>query len=426
MLHPASFSFVSCRLALATVLLVTVQLAFASDGLHFSGFGSVAVSHDDSREIALVRDTGQQVSEHRDTSWRSDSILGLKGGLHLSPRLELAAQVVLRDRVDSRPRSIIEGAHLNWHPSDRFDVRVGRMGLDVFMLSDYRSVGYAQPWVRPPREFYGWIPMHTLDGVDAAWKFDHGATRWTARLQLGANRNEVPLTADDHFTFRAKRLRALSLHAERDAWQFKLGHMVFRAGSEPEAFVPVRNALSGLAAAGFGPISAEAESLRDGVALKGIDIHYSTLGAAYDDGRWLIQGELARVRSDSEVIATGTAAYLSVGRRVGPFTPYVMLARFRPSNDGREPLNDWSVLPVPGASQLQTVAVAAYNNLRVDQRTLSLGMRWDFASRAALTMQWDRSHIAARGFGLWQVDNLVSGDRKRSVDVMTLSLDFVF
>lgn len=423
MLRPVFLSRVLRLLALAAVSLVATHTAIASDHLHFSGFGSVALSHDDSRGIALLRDTGQPVSENRDTSWRSDSVLGLKGGWRLSPTLELAGQVVLRHRVDAKPRSIIEGAHLTWHPSERVDVRVGRMGLDVFMLSDYRSVGYAQPWVRPPREFYGWIPMHTLDGADVAWKFDHGATRWTARLQLGANRTEVPLTADDHFSFRAKRMRALTLHAERDAWQFKLGHSVFRAGSEPPPFVPLRNALAGVAGGGFGPVSAEAASLRAGLALKDIDIHYSTLGAAYDDGRWLIQGELARVRSDSEVIATGTAAYVSVGRRFGPLTPYVVLVRFRPSNGAREPLNDWSGL---GASELQTQAVASYNNFRVDQRTLSLGMRWDFDSRAALTMQWDRSRIAARGFGLWQVDNLVSGERRRTVDVLTLSLDFVF
>lgn len=162
--------------ALALPLMLAVlssPAAQAASSLQVSGFGSFAVSHDDGRGIALQRDLGQPVPETRDYSFRSDSILGLKTGYRLSPTLEFGGQVVLRDRVDFKAGSIIEGAHLNWHPSERVAVRGGRMGLDVFMLSDYRSVGYAQPWVRPPREFYGWIRCTPL----TAWMLRGDSTR---------------------------------------------------------------------------------------------------------------------------------------------------------------------------------------------------------------------------------------------------------
>ena len=68
MLRPVSDSRVLRRLALVAVSLVATQTAIASDHLHFSGFGSVALSHDDGRGIALLRDTGQPVPETRDTS----------------------------------------------------------------------------------------------------------------------------------------------------------------------------------------------------------------------------------------------------------------------------------------------------------------------------------------------------------------------
>lgn len=391
---------------------------------HFAGFGSLAFSHDDGRDIALLRDTSQPVSEGRDSSLRSDSILGLQAGYRFSPVFEVASQVVLRHRVDYKPKSVIELAYAAWHPSERLDVRVGRVGLDVFMLSDYRSVGYAQPWVRPPREFYGWIPLHSIDGADAAWKFEAGGMRWTAKAQVGRSSVRVPLDDEEDFVFRADRLRDFTLHAERGAWQFKLGHLAFRLGSEP-AFGPLRAALNSVAAGPFGPISDEAASLAGDVELKGTDVRYTSLGAAYDDGRWQIQGELARVSADSKVMPTGTAAYVSAAYRIGAFTPYAVVARFRPERDGRKRINDWSGLGAAGV-ELQTQAVAAFNNYRIDQRTLSLGMRWDFASRAALKMQWDRSFMKARGYGLWQVNNLVSGEQKRKVDVLTLSLDFVF
>jgi hypothetical protein len=337
---------------------------------------------------------------------------------------EVASQVVLRHRVDYKPKSVIELAYAAWYPNENLDVRVGRVGMDVFMLSDYRSVGYAQPWVRPPREFYGWIPLHAIDGADAAWKFEAGGMRWTAKAQLGRSSVRIPLDDDNDFVFRADRFRDVTLHAERGAWQFKLGHSAFRMGSEP-AFGPLRSALGDVAGLPLGPVSDEAASLAGDVELKGADIRYFSLGAAYDDGRWQIQSELARVSADSKVLPSGTAAYVSAAYRIGLLTPYAVVARFRPERAAREPRNDWSALG-PAGPGLQSQAVAAFNNFRIDQRTVSLGTRWDFDSRAALKMQWDRSIMKARGYGLWQVNNLVSGDRKRKVDVLTLSLDFVF
>ena len=398
--------------------------AHAASSLQFSGFGSFAVSHDDGRGIALRRDLGQPVPETRDYSFRSDSILGLKTGYRLSPTLEFGGQVVLRDRADFKAGSIIEGAHLNWHPSERLAVRGGRMGLDVFMLSDYRSVAYAQPWVRPPREFYGWIPLHTIDGMDVAWRYDTHGTRWTTKVQLGRSTGRVSLDENRHFTFRADRLYDLTVHAERGAWQFKLGYASFRIGSQPR-YAALNQALGSVAALGVPGASEEAADLREGMWLKGARMQYLSLGTAYDDGQWQVQAEIARVKPDSHLAVSGSAAYASVAYRMGNLVPYMVLAGFHPDRNPRTPRNDWSNLG-RDAMIAQSTAVATYNHLRVDQRTVSLGVRWDFRSRSAFKLQWDRSWIEKHGYGLWEVDGLISGDRKRSVDVMTLSLDFVF
>lgn len=114
-----------------------------------------------------------------------------------------------------------------------------------------------------------------------------------------------------------------------------------------------------------------------------------------------------------------------MARRIGAFTPYAAVARFRPRHDAREADNDWAVLG-PDAGMLQRRVLAAYNSFRIDQRTLTLGMRWDFADRAAMKLQWDRSHVKGHGYGLWQVDNVIGGDEGRRVDVLSVSVDFVY
>lgn len=401
-------------------LLPTFAHADSSYGkAHLSGFGSFAFSRDNVSGVAMRRDNTQPVSAGTDSSFRSDSILGLQAGYRFSPSLEVVSQVVLRDRVDTKPRSLVDWAYVAWRPVENVHLRLGRVGLDVFMLSDYRSVGYAQPWIRPPREFYGRIPTQSIDGFDAAWRFDAAGLHWTAKVQVGRSDSDLPLGADDQYTLGIRRFHDFTLHAERNDWQFKLGYAAFRIANEPDVRA-LRSALDGIAAGPPGVVSTEAASLSGDLWLKGARVRYLSLGAAYDDGRWQIQGEVSRVLADSRVIATGTGAYLSVGYRVGSLTPYAVIAGFRPQREERRATNDWSAL-APGGPAAQNAAVAALNATRIDQRTLSLGMRWDFANRAALKTQWDRSIVKDRGFGLW-----AGGDQKRSIDVLSVSLDFMF
>lgn len=372
----------------------------------------------------MLRDSTQPATEGTDSSLRSDSIFGLQAGYRFSPELEVMSQVVLRHRVDSKPRSLIDWAYVAWRPVEHVDLRFGRLGLDAFMLSDYRSVGYAQLWVRPPREFYGRIPMHSIDGVDAAWRFDGGGMHWTAKLQLGRTDTKLPLGDDEYFRLKVRRFHDFTLHAERNDWQFKFGYASFRLDSEPP-IAQLKSALGGIASGPYGAISGEAAELDAALWLKDTRVRYYSLGAAFDDGRWQIQGEVARVESDNKFIAIGTGAYLSAGYRIGKVTPFVTVARFRPQRSAREAVNDWSVLG-PGGPALQNAAVAALSAVRIDQGTLSLGARWDVASRAALKLQWDRSFVNARGYGLWQIDNRLNGASKRRIDVLSVSLDFTF
>lgn len=413
------------RLLLALCwLLAFAASAEASGRGHVSGFGSFAYSHDDAADAAMLRDSTQPVTSGTDSSLRSDSILGLQAGYRFSPALEVVSQIVWRDRVDSHGRSLIDWAYLAWRPAESVDLRLGRVGLDAFMLSDYRSVGYAQPWVRPPREFYGRIPMHSIDGFDAAWRFDAAGMRWTAKMQVGRADSELPTDDDKHFTLKVRRFHDLTLQAERNDWQFRLGYAAFRLDSEPD-IGPLKAALGTVAAGPYGAISEEAAALNADLRLKGTRVRYLSLGAAYDDGRWQIQGEMARITADSKFVSKGIGAYLSVGYRLGRITPYAVIAGFRPERSGREAINDWSGLGA-GAQATQNGAVAALNSFRIDQKTLSLGMRWDFSDRAAVKTQWDRSFVDARGYGLWQIDNRLNGARKSRIDVLSVSLDFTF
>lgn len=412
-------------LVLFLAFLGTTQSARA-DELRLSGFGTLGYSHEGRDRIGFMRNATQPVSENSNASFVSDSSLGLQLNYTPSPQFEAVVQMVARDKQRTSLGNSVEWAFAAWHPNEALDLRAGRMGLDVFLLSDYRNLGFAQPWIRPPTEFYGWIPFFSVNGVDAAYNFRSGDTRWRIKAQFGNSASDIPLDASNTFRFKADKVRDLTVQAEYGAWQFKAGHLAFSAGSQPDNFAQATNGLSAIATgAPFPAVRSEAASLNKGFWLNGATVRYSSIGAVYDDGSWLLQGELARISSDSRMLPTGKTGYATLGRRFGNFTPYIGLSRFKPDEDATMPANNWGLLGA-NAVALQTAAVAAYNNFRIDQRTTTLGLRWDFDSRAALKVQWDRSRIGARGYGLWQVNNLVDGGNSQHVDLFSVSVDFAF
>lgn len=397
-----------------------------ADELRLSGFGTLGYSHEGRDRIGFMRNATQPVSEHNNASFVSDSSLGLQLNYTPSPQFEAVVQMVARDKHRTSLGNSVEWAFAAWHPNEAVDLRVGRMGLDVFLLSDYRSLGFSQPWVRPPTEFYSWIPFFSVNGIDAAYNFRAGDTRWRIKAQAGNSASDIPLDATNSFRFKADKIRDLTVQAEHGAWQFKAGHMVFTADSQPDNFAQARAGLTNIATgAPFPAVRSEAANLNDGFWLRGATVRYSSIGTAYDDGTWLLQGEFARISSDSRMLPSGKTAYATLGRRFGSFTPYIGLARFKPDEDATMAANNWSLLG-PSAVALQTSSVAAYNNFRIDQRTTTLGLRWDLDSRTALKVQWDRSRMGARGYGLWQVNNLVDGGNSQHVDLFSVSVDFVF
>lgn len=58
--------------------------------------------------------------------------------------------MVGRDRLDNTFENSVEWAFLKGRLFPKLIVRAGRLGVDVFMLSEYRNIGFAYPWVRPP------------------------------------------------------------------------------------------------------------------------------------------------------------------------------------------------------------------------------------------------------------------------------------
>jgi hypothetical protein len=414
----------------AALLLVGGSLsARAEEGLRLSGFGTLGYAHDDDSALTPTRDISQLPKvDYEAGSWKLDSRLGVQLEYGFSPLIDLVGQVVLRDHFKAGSNSSTELAYAAIKPGDQIDLRIGRVNYDAFLMSDHRNVGYAYTWVRPPTEFYGWIPIFSVNGMDAAYHFratDVFAddARWRIKAQAGSSTLSIPVAAgrDGGYVFRTNNLTSLSVTRQTAFWRLKAAHSRFTIGSEVPVFAPLHQGLDGVAAAGIPAVSAEAADLRHHISFDNAKISYTTLGAAFDDGVWVVQGELGRTTASSAVVPHGHMAYVSGGRRFGDWTPFVLLSTSRPGNGVRNPANDWGRLnPV-----LRDRVLNIVNTTRIEQDTVSAGTRWDFHRQAALKLQWDRTTIPLSGYGLWNRDQ-ASPNVPTRVDLFTVTLDFIF
>lgn len=361
-----------------------------------------------------------------------DSRVGLQLNWRLSPQWETLAQAVVRGRGGNRKAAeSLEWAFVSYRPFADVHIRVGRTSPDVFLLADHRNVGFAYPWVRPPVEFYGWMPVYSTDGADLACAWQNGDTTWRVKAFAGRNRLTLAATAGyPDMQLRGYRLAGSSVAREQGGLTLKLS---FARGRYAVRGAPILDDLgAGLATARAVPVpqvAQEAARLAGRTPYDDFSIRYMAFGAAWkSSGPWLLQGEVARLGGSLEP-GNGWHAYASVGFRQGRWTLFATAARTRPLSPS-EPSPEWeaALAPVLGpdsAALLDAVgkgAAQAFNLTRRDQRTTALGLRWDASATLSLKAQVERVSVFANGSALW-ADSTEAPARAK---VLSLALDFVF
>ena len=407
-------------LALA-VLLCGPAVALDGEPVRVSGFGTLGYSRDNRPDIAPSRDISQVPVDSFATgaSWKLDSRIGAQFEYRPNSMFDLVAQVVLSEHFHNDLDSSTELAYLAVKPTAELTVRLGRVNYDAFLMSDHRNVGYAYHWVRPPAEFYGWIPIFSVNGMDAAYSLIRGDSLWRFKAQVGSSKQALPIGSGYEFT--ASQLLGASVSRESGPWRLKAAYSQFTVGSEVPAFAPLHQGLDAVAAAAIPQVSAEAADLRANLTFGDAKISYVSLGAAFDDGIWLGQTELGLSKASSDAIPHARMAYLAVGRRFGHWTPYLLLGASRPGNDVRVASNNWGALN----ATLRDPALFTLNATRIEQDSLTLGVRWDFRSNAALKLHWSRSVIKPSGYGLWWRDMAINSQTS-SIHQLSATVDFGF
>lgn len=376
-----------------------------------SGFGTAAATHSSERNADFTSSSIQPDGAGMTNSWsyKPDTKLGVQADVAFTDKLFGVAQLVSEHRVDHDWGPQVEWLNLKYQATPDLALRAGRIAMPFFLYSDTRQVGYAQPWVRPPLEAYIVQPNTTSDGVDAMYRAQLGG--FTHNLQAFYGRNNVN-------TFRGE-AKAPVNWGVNDTAQY--GDLTLRAAyTYSKVSIPsLEPFTAGLAAFGSipGPVGAEAARLASTYHADDLDFHTLALAASYDPGRWFLTGEFIDFRGESYVQGT-RAWYVSGGYRFGDFTPYATYA------GTKNRTTQEAGIPFAPAAPLN----AALNGIlgsNTEQKTLSLGVRWDFVRNADLKVQYDRIKLGANSSGLL-INPTANFQPGGNANVFTVAVDFIF
>lgn len=380
----------------------------------FSGFGTVGLVHSTENNADFTASDLQRHGAGHSRKWSAgvDSRVGAQVIATFSPALSGVIQITSEQRYDASFRPEVEWANIKYQVTPDFSVRVGRVVLPTFLVSDSRMVGYANPWVRPPVEVYGLVPITRSDGMDLSYRLQFGSVRHTIQAGFGGSDAKLPVggTLDVRNGWRVSdSVEYGPLTINGSYTQGRLTVDTYKV-----LFETMKK---------FGP---QGVALSEKYNPSNKNFDFIALGASYDPGNWFLMGESGLSTSQS-AFGKRAAWYVSSGYRFNKFTPYLTYAEAQLKSNASDPGLTLSSLPEPlrPAAALVNATLNAGLNAAPVQKTLSLGMRWDVARNAAIKMQYDRTRLGAGSPGSLSSHQpgFVPGG---TFNVFSATVDFVF
>jgi hypothetical protein len=361
---------------LCVAISLVIAPAASADGVTttLSGYGTAGGSFTSDSSYAYRHDLSEYTGASNDLDIGLESRIGVQAVFDFGAQFSVTVQEVARERGDKTFDPGTEWFYAQYTPSSDWTLRLGRVALGTFLLSDSRLVGYADPWFHGPNEVYAQEPFQFVDGGQAIWHKRLGEFGVTLQSSYGntladekAFGTTVVLTGHDVFNASAA---------------FEAGNFLVRV-AQTQLVYPVNVALGAHLSVNFNEHD-----------------KFTSLGLQYDDGRALVLSEWT-TRSESLApivnlpVLIGQAWYVAGGWRFGKLTPLLMLANSKPELS----------LATPAGSYTSE----------------SVTLRYDVAHNVALKAQVTRA--AAGNFWYWTTSQPAATGY---VDIFAVGADFVF
>lgn len=386
---------------LLCVLLYTPPASIAGEGLasrdsspwdgerwQVSGFASLG--------LGRLRDPGLELLGYDDQQWRmdGDTVLGLQLNGDITDRLAFTAQVVsrgysLNDTSPYEPE--LDWLFLSYQLDSRWRLRLGRMRTPHYLYSETLDVGYSYVWARPPIDVYANIlsPFSYFNGVDVRYLMDFQALSMDLQLFSGYLKQ-----SRDNLTIKVEPMVGGNITLQWEHWKLRYGllydrtDIVLDLNSEFDAALDLAIAMD----PGFEPIRAGLKANDDWY-------RYQVLGLRWETDRVAVTAEMFDItNTDDGYQNHGKGCYASVQVPLGDFTPYVVRGAFlNEYNPQAQNVLTSSLQAVPLGQPgyeffdvFRQQALGFINSFNYEQKTWTLGVRYELLPQVALKAEWQR------------------------------------
>lgn len=397
--------------------------------LTLKGFGTFNLMYNTNNEADYVENfytQGTGAGKSSAVNWKAASKAGLQLDWNPFERIGFTLQGVTQQLSNGSWAPQLEWGFVKFQPTAKFSVRIGRLRPSTYMLSEYQNVNYVHPWVRPPPEFYTPVmPFSNINGIDMIWRTSiHDVNLMVQPFYGNGSYNFILGTNVD-----TTHLAGVSIVANYENFTFQIGASNHFNSTNTELLRKAFSALDlvcslGDQAACFNRNVLNSQNRR---------ITVFSMGFNWDNEDYFAAGEYV-TRTTESYIADTTSLYFSAGARIGKWTPYFMFAHLQVDTPTSYSGGSFPGKPELGLPSTNTLVSILLTKNPMDQDTFSLGIRYDVIPNVDVKLQWDHIETSTQsgqpgtGGGLFsQVNNSTHfRDRDNSVDLINLSVDFVF
>jgi len=413
-------------------------------------------------------------------------------GIQIKAPLADNASVLLQFSGDSlESQAEVDWAFLEYRVSSAVTVRGGRLRVPGFMVSEYREVGYAYPWVQTPLEVYGLTPFLRYEGLDLRYFLTLGEVDLRFNPFMGSTRNQELSVGRVRYAEQNSQFGGLDIQLNYHAITARFSYSKYDfdivsatwdesmevliegqevvPGNPPVEFLGIVDIIDSLvdAATGFAlanptqaaVYNAEAASFtaqrvnysNDSIMGGDQNAEYFSLGLSYDSEYTLIMAEVIKGGIDG-AFPDAKGGYVTFGYRFGNWMPHLTYATIASTDDDeRGSLPDflasdalWTspalaevAAGIEGVNTLVNLVNEIRNLSSPDQRSWTLGLRWDPISGVAVKVEYQYIELRGESYGYILPKSIVDGsgegmsavgfqDKVDNVDVVKVSLDLVF
>ncbi len=445
------YSVLGVAVALTCATAAHAEISNESKTLVLSGFGTLSAVQTNNENIEFRSDNRLPSGTASSHEFDNDSKLGVQLSYRPTDKLQAVVQLLSRRNEDNSFKPSVDWAYIAYKPISSLSLRAGRFVAPVLMASDYRNVGYANIWVRPPTDVYNSATINNVDGIDAIYRGKLGSVSYSLQAYYGGY--DLKFAGGSGIKF--NHMAGLNLSAETGSWTFRVSHMDashtnYQADGQaaPSTLFAVSQPQTGR---GFrlNPAAASCASFSANIGCSQLFTNFDSvfnalrrdkkpfnitdLGLVYDNGNVVVQAEYMTRKSDSQ-LSNSSAYYLTAGYRFDRVLPYVSYSASK--TDTRRYILNAAPQYQSLVDQRFTQGAPYAQTSNTDNRTLSMGLRVDVAPSLALKFQLDQYKPRTNSYGATDAQTMsrvgaLAGaaqmsDSVGTVRLATVALDFVF